>query len=429
MLTKRRFSILTVISLFTMLLLAACGPSADTPVPATPATTAAATSAATSAAATTAAGSGSGASTAASGSGSDIRIGLMGPFTGPSAGLGLGIKRGAQMAVDDINKAGGINGRKIVLIERDDKATPSEGVTNARDLIEKEKVLALFGTANTAVGVAQAPIIQQSKIPWVVPVTTGTKITQEPGNPSYIFRISMTDVYQTAYVADFAINKYKKIALIHDDSGYGTLGRDDLLKSFKNRNVEPVLIESYKVGGTADDMKPMLNKIKAAAPDAIVNWGLGAEAANIKKAMKDLNIDTPMIGSWGLSMPNYPQLANGLEAGTIVAQTFSVDTTDQKQLDFINRYKSEYKTDRVDFPSGLAQSYDGMHLLAEALKQPGAADNRDTLRTALENVSGYDGIIKKYDKPWANQYHEAFTDKDFFITVWKDGKMVKLDNK
>lgn len=421
MTSQKRITALVVISFFVALLLTACGPSADTPLPATTAATTAGS------AATTAATS---ATTAATTTGGEIRIGMMGPFTGPSSTFGVAIKRGIQMAVDDINKAGGVNGRKIVLIERDDKATAQEGVTIIKDLIEKEKVVALIGTANSAVGVQQAPIVQQSKIPWAIPVTTGTKITQEPGSPSYIFRVSMVDQFQTQFVADYAAGKYKKIAVINDDTAYGTLGRDDLLKALSAKSIQPVIpAEGYKVGATADDMKPMVNKLKAAGPDIIINWGLGAEASNIKKAMKDLGVETPMIGSWGLSQPTFATIAQGLEAGTLVPQTFSVDSTNAKHQEFITRYKAEFKTDAVGFPSGLAQSYDAMRMLGEALKASNPADSlevqRTKIRDAMEGIASYDGLIKKYDKPFGNQYHEAFTDKDFFMTVWKDGKLLR----
>ncbi len=410
-----RLASLMLLALFTSLLLGACGPSAgDTPVPA--ATTASAvTTSATTTSATTAAASGQG----------DIKIGLVGAFTGGSASLGLSIKRGATLAADEINNSGGINGRKITLVERDDKATANEGVTSIKDLIDKEKVLALFGTANTGVAVAEAPIVQQSHIPWLIPVATGTKITEEPGSPSFIFRLSMTDRYQTQFVGDFVTSKYKKIAVINDDTGYGTLGRDDLLAYLKQKNVTLVFDPiSYKAGGTPDDMKPMINRLKEAAPDVVVNWGLGPAAANIKKAMKELNVELPMVGSWGLSMPEFATVGQGAENGTIVPQTFSVASTGQKQADLVNRYKAAYKTDRVDFPSGVAQSYDLMMLLGIALKQPGAADDREKLRAALTGIPSYDGVIKKYDNPFKSPTQDVFTDKDFFLTVWKDGNLV-----
>ncbi len=432
MIKLQRITLLVLLALCSALLLAACGPSADTPVAATTAatsaTTAAAAAAGTTAAtsATTAAAAGTTAAAAGSG-GNDIRIGLIGPFTGPSASFGTAIKRGSQMAIEDLNATGGINGRRITLIERDDKSTPNEGVTIVRDLIDKEKVQALFGTANTAVGVVEAPIVQQNKIPWIIPITTGTKITQEPGNPSYIFRNSMADVYQTKFVSTYVVGKYKKIVIIHDDTSYGQLGQEDLVKRFGEANFTGVIFnETYKAAGTPDDMKPMINKIKEAAPEVIVNWGLGTAGGNILKAMKESNVTIPMIGSWCLSQPELARVAAGAENGTIVAQTFTIDTTVPKQQDFVTRYKSTFKAE-MDFPSGVAQAYDAMRMLGEALRQPGAADDRDKLRDALENSPGIDGILKKYDKPWANQYHEALNDKDFVFAVWKDAKMYKYN--
>jgi len=417
MFKRTRTGLLVGLALLSSLVLAACGPSSATDVPAAANTVALATTAA----ATTAA------------AGNEIRIGLMAPLTGGSATLGAAIKRGADMAVEEINAAGGVNGRKIVTIERDDKADPETGINNVRDLIDKEKVFALLGTANTGVGTKQAPIVNQSKVPWVVPVTTGSSITRDPsGQPvSYVFRVSMQDAEQTPFVAAYVADtlKAKKIALLHDDSGYGTLGRDDLLKALSEKSITPVLVEQFKLNDAADNFNPLLTKVKQSGADVIIMWCLGADAANVRKATKAAGLDIPTIGSWGLSMPPFPNNANGLEAGTIVPQTIAVDTTNPKQKEFFDKYKKKYTTDSVGFPSGLTQSYDAMYILANAMKQAGATDSRDKLRDALENFGTYDGVIKKYEQPFKNQYHEAFVRTDFFLTVWKDGKMVKLDSK
>jgi branched-chain amino acid transport system substrate-binding protein len=358
---------------------------------------------------------------------SDIRVGLMGSFTGPGGSASLALKRGAQMAVDDLNKEGGVNGRKIALIERDDKGNPTDGIANVTDLIEKEKVIAVFGTASTPVGLAQAPIVQKSKVPWLIPLASGTKITQEPGSPSYIFRVAMVDSAQSQLMVDFAAAHYNRIGLIYDDSTYGSLGRDDLEAHLKAANLTPVLVEPYKTASTPDDFKPLLAKLKEAAPDVIINWGMGTSAGNLKKAMKDLKEDLPMIGPWNLATPEFHAVANGLEAGTLVVQTFAVDTTVTWQLDFINRYKQQFKTDQLDFPSGVAQAYDAMRLMGLALKQPGAAEDRAKLRLALENSKPYAGLLKQYTNPFSNPFHEALTGQDYFLAVWRDGKLLRAN--
>lgn len=412
-------AVLAVLALLTSLLLAACDTSVETPVAATPAainvtpTVTIAPTKVTSVGPNLA---------------SDIRVGLMGPFTGPNGSFGLAIKRGAQMAVDDFNKEGGVNGRRIALIERDDKASVNDGITNVKDLLDKEKVLAVFGTANNQVGLAQAPIVQKSKVPWIIPVASGTKITQEPGSPNYIFRVAMVDHYQSQFIAGYASAQYKSIAIIYEDSPSGLLGRDDLTEQFKEANVTPVMVDSYKVTATMDDLKPLITKLKAAEPDVIINWGSGSIAGNLKRAMKDLNLDWPMVGPWMLSQPEFHNVANGLETGTYVVQAFTADTAVPWQVEFINRYKQQFKTDQLDFPGGVAQAYDAMRLLCLALKQPGAAEDREKLRLALENIGPYEGLIKNYDKPFSNPLHEAFTEKDYFFAVWRDGKLFRVNN-
>jgi len=415
---------LALVTLLSMLVLTACGPGDNTPVATT--TIAAAVTTTSGAVATTT----SAAATSASG---DILIGLMGPFTGPGATFGTAIRNGAQMAVADVNKAGGINGRQVKLIERDDVSKADLGVQGINDLISKEKVFALFGTANSAVGVVQAPIVNQSKIPWVIPVTTGTAITQDvTSTPSYIFRNSMVDSEQAPFTAEYAIKAgYKKIALMSDATAYGQGGRNDVKKALAAANITLVADETYNVPNTEDDMKPVISRIKASGADVILNWGLGAEAGNIRKAQADVNFTIPMIGSWGLALPSYVTLAgNTLANGTLIGQTFLQDTPPTtKGADFVTRYKKDYNTDILNFPSGLAQSYDGMHMLLEAMKQPGADTDKSKLRDALENLASYDGIIKTYTNPWkvsdTKKYHDALARTDFVMAVWKDGKLVK----
>lgn len=447
----KRVMLLAVTAIISLMLLSACGPSSgdNTPAAATAASTTTSSANTTSAATTTSSAatttSSAGTTAAATSGGSsqvatsgDIKIGLMGPFTGASAPFGTAIKRGAEMAVADVNNAGGINGRKVTLVERDDQYAGSAtlGVQNVQDLISKENVIAVFGTANSAVGVAQAPFVNQGKTPWVIPVTTGTAITQDKtSTPNYIFRDSMVDSQQGPFAAEYAVKAgYKKIALMSDSSAYGKGGHGDVMKAFAALGVTPVADETYDLGFTEDQMKPIVSRIKNTGADIIINWGLGPEAGNIRKAQQDLNFTVPMIGSWGLATPSFVKLAStALSNGVEVPEDFLQDTPPtQKGTDFVTRYKKTYNTDILDFPSGLAQSYDAMSMLLMAMKQPGADSDRSKLRDALENLTSYDGIIKTYNNPWKvtadNPYHEALTRADFVMAVWKDGKLIKAGN-
>jgi branched-chain amino acid transport system substrate-binding protein len=356
------------------------------------------------------------------GEGEPIKIGVIGAFSGPSGSLGQAVKQGVELKVDEINAGGGLlGGRRIQLVYRDHEAVPDKGVTNIRELIEREGVAAIVGETNSGVALAEAPIVNQAQVPWVVTVSTSTKVTQQ-APPNSVYRVSLVDADQTRFAFQAASKSYKRIALLSDTSGYGQGGRTDLLAAMKSAGVTPVADETYKVGDT--DMTPQVSRIKAAGADAVINWGLGAEAAHIRRAMQQVGLDVPMIGSWGLSMPNYVELAGKLADGTLVVQAFSFGEDSPKVAQFKAAFKEKYGTDRILFPNGVANSYDGMGLLAAAITKAGSTD-RAAIRAALEDVS-YDGLIKRHDRPWSATKREALGMEDMFLTRIEGGQFTPL---
>jgi branched-chain amino acid transport system substrate-binding protein len=359
----------------------------------------------------------------AAGSDEPIVIGVPGAFSGPSGSLGDAIKQGVELKVDEINAAGGLlGGRKIELVFRDHEANPDKGVTNMRELIEREQVVALVGETSSGVAAAEAPVVNAAGVPWVITVSTGTKVTQQAA-PNSIARVSLVDKDQTAFAFEAANEKYKKIALMSDTSGYGQGGHTDLLAAMTAAGTKPVADETYKVGDT--DMTPQVSRIKAAGADAIINWGLGAEAAQIKRAMKQVGLDIPVIGSWGLSMPNYPELAGPLANDTLVVQAFSFDGGGGKGDEVRKAYEAKYGSGPIQFPNGVANSYDGMGLLAAAIEKAGSTD-RKAIAEALNDVE-YDGLIKDYDGPFSATDREALGAEDMFLTRIQDGAFLRVE--
>jgi branched-chain amino acid transport system substrate-binding protein len=357
------------------------------------------------------------------GQGEPIKIGVIGAFSGPSGSLGQAVKQGVELKVDEINADGGLlGGRKLQLVYRDHEAVPDKGVTNVRELIEREGVTAIVGETNSGVALAEAPIVNQSGVPWVVTVSTGTKVTQQ-AVPNWVYRVSLVDADQTRFAFRAASKSYDRIALLTDTSGYGQGGRTDLLAAMKAAGRTPVADETYKVGDT--DMTPQVSRIKAARADVVINWGLGAEAAQIRRAMQQVGLSIPMIGSWGLSMPNYEELAGKLADGTLVVQAFSFGEASPKVAEVEAAFQRKYGTDRILFPNGMANSYDGMGLLAAAITKAGSTD-RSAIRAALEDVS-YDGLIKRYDRPWSGSDHEALGLEDMFLTRVEGGQFTPLE--
>ncbi|WP_405029622.1 ABC transporter substrate-binding protein, partial [Methylibium sp.] len=253
-----------------------------------------------------------------------IKIGVAGPFTGGSSSMGVSMRDGVRLATEEINKAGGVLGRQLVLVERDDEAKNERGVQIAQELINKEKVVATVGYINTGVALASQRFFQEAKIPVMNNVATGSVIThqfdKEPEN--YIFRNSAHDSIQAPMVVEEAITRrgFKKVAILADSTNYGQLGREDLEKALKAKGITPVAVEKFNIKDV--DMTAQLLKAKEAGAEAVLTYGIGPELAQIANGMTKLGWKVPMIGSWTLSMANYIDNAGPGGEGARMPQTF-----------------------------------------------------------------------------------------------------------
>jgi branched-chain amino acid transport system substrate-binding protein len=342
-----------------------------------------------------------------------IRIGVSGPFTGGSSSMGVSMRDGVRMATDEINKAGGVLGRQIELIERDDEAKNERGVQIAQELINKEKVVATVGFINTGVALASQRFYQQAKIPVMNNVATGTLITHQfdsqPEN--YIFRNAAADSIQAPMIVEEAVVRrgFKKVAILADSTNYGQLGREDLEKALSLKGVKPVAEEKFNIKDV--DMTPQLLKAKEAGAEAILTYAIGPELAQIANGMTKLGWKVPMIGSWTLSMANYIDNAGPGGEGARMPQTFIQEPTTPKRQSFIINYLKTFKPkdNRIDSPVSAAQGYDSVYLLAAAIKQAGSTDGVK-IKDALENLkTPVDGVVTTYNKPFAKGDHEAIT--------------------
>lgn len=361
--------------------------------------------------------------------GEPIRIGLPGPFTGGSSPMGISMRDGIRLATQEINAAGGVLGSQIQLIERDDEAKNERGAQVAQELINKEKVIAALGIANTGVALASQRFYQEAKIPMITAVATGTAVTKQflpPQHPdSYIFRVAANDSIQAALIVEEAIErrKYKKVAILADSTNYGQLGREDLENALQKRGITPVAIEKFNVKDV--DMTPQLLKAKSAGAEAVLTYAIGPELAQIANGMAKLGWKVPMIGSWTLSMSNFIDNAGPNGEGARMPQAFIQEPTTAKRKAFIEAYQKTYKVERIPSPASAAQGYDAMYLLAAAIKQAGTTDG-PKVREALESLKEVIvGVIQNYDKPYSKLVHEAVHDtKPLVIGEVRGGHVV-----
>ena len=362
----------------------------------------------------------------------DIKLGVSGPFTGGSASMGVSMRDGVRLAAKEINAAGGVNGNKLVLVERDDEAKNERGVQIAQELINNEKVVATLGFINTGVSLAAQRFYQDAKIPVMNNVATGTIVTKQFPNAAenYIFRNAAADNIQAPMIAKEAVEKrgLKRVAILADSTNYGQLGREDLEKALKGYGVTPVATEKFNIGDV--DMTSQLLKAKNAGADVILTYAIGPELAQIANGMAKLGWKKPMIGSWTLSMASFIDTAGKNGNGATMPETFiQSPATTPKRKAFVDAYLKDFKPKNgiIASPVSAAQGYDSVYLLAAAIKQANSTEGPKIL-AALESLNApVDGVVMTYNKPFSKTDHEAIKAKDVVMGVVENGKVEFLN--
>jgi branched-chain amino acid transport system substrate-binding protein len=355
----------------------------------------------------------------------DIKIGYNGDLSAsPSAQSGQAAVIGMEAAIADINAAGGVLGKKLALVVRDDTSAPPKSIQNMTDLIDNEKVVAVFGPTNSGNAMAWKHIANQKKIPVIGNVGSGTAITA-PMNPSadnYMFRVSMVDREQVAALMAYVKKNpaAKKVGLMAETTGYGQGGLKDMQELADKQGIKIVATEHFGVGDT--DMTSQLNKMKAAGVDTIVVWAQGTPLAQLMRSMDKINYSPLTLMSWAAdNVTFYDAAGKTLAEKPIFMRTIS-ETKTPAQQKFYDRVGSKLKA-----PSSFSfalHGYDSVLLYAAAVKQANSTDGA-AVRQALEDLkTPVQGLLKTYDKPFSKTNHEGLTAKDFVWIRWKDGKLM-----
>lgn len=358
-----------------------------------------------------------------------IRIGVSGPFTGGSSAMGLSMRDGIRIAASEINAEGGVLGRTLELVERDDEAANERGALVAQDLIERERVSAVVGMVNTGVALASQRYYQQARIPVITAVATGSLLTKQflpPEHPdNFIFRVSASDSIQAAMIVREAIERrgFKRVAIFHDATNYGLLGRDDLEAALAARHLTPLLIERVQLGQA--DLTARVRRARDAGVEVILTYGVGPELAQISNTLRRLDWQVPIIGSWTLAMSNFIDHAGPDADGVHMPQTFIGEPTSPRRAAFLKAWHAQTGSARIAVPPAAAQGYDGLSLLAAAMEQAGVTEG-DAIRDALENLrEPVEGIVMRYSAPFSKENHETVRGADnLFMGLIKDGKVV-----
>ena len=363
-----------------------------------------------------------------------VKIGLSAAVSGGSAASGEAIKRGLQIAIDEINAKGGVlGGRKLELVVRDDEGNPQKGVTIARELVEREKVVAVFGGLHTTVALAQVPVWHELRTPYMGAWAAGTNITRNGQTPNYVFRVSANDDYVDRFLSRYAMETMKKSkpGLLLENTPWGQSNETGLTKWFGEKGVKAVGVERFNWGDP--DMSPQLLRLKNAGADHIVLVANAPEGAQVLRSKAKLGWDTAMISHWGISGGRFAELTGDLSEGVTFLQTYTFFGKQNERGQYVLKMLREKhgikEPGDVIAPVGTANAYDGLHLVALAIEQAGSTDG-PKVRDALESLkSEYKGLIKSYKRPFTAEQHDALTDEDYVMVVWKGGKIVPVTMK
>ena len=360
-----------------------------------------------------------------------VKIGLSAAVSGGSAASGEAIKRGLQIAIDEINGKGGVlGGRKLELVIRDDEGNPQKGVTIARELVEREKVAAVFGGLHTTVALAQVPVWQELKVPYMGTWAAGTNVTRNGQTPNYVFRVSANDDYVDRFLSRYAMDALKKgkPGLLLENTPWGQSNEVGLTKWFGEKGVKAVGVERFNWNDP--DMSPQLLRLKQGGADVVMLVANAPEGAQVVKSKAKVGWEVPIVSHWGISGGRFAELTGELSEGVVFVQTYSFFGKQNARGEAVLKaLKDKYGVkgpEDVTAPVGTANAYDALHLVALAIEQAKSTDGAK-VRDALEELKAdYAGLIKTYKHPFTGEQHDALTERDYVMVVWKGGKIVPV---
>lgn len=358
--------------------------------------------------------------TAGNGSGDSIKVGVNLELSGGVASYGESLKKGIDIAVAEINKKGGVDGKKINLVEVDNKSEAAEATNGAVKLTSQDKVTAIIGAATSGDTVAQTQIANDTKTVLLTPSGTSPNVTvTDKGKLNeYVFRTSFIDPFQGTVAANFAAKelKVKNVAIFADSaSDYAKGLAASFKETFEKEGGKIVAEEAYVAKDT--DFRATLTRIKSKNPEFVFIPGYYEEVGLIIKQARELGLNVPFMGADGWDSPKLVELA-GAKAlnNTFITNHYSSEDPDKKIQDFVSTFKDKYNGEAPNAFNALG--YDTVYLLADAIKRAGSTDTakiKDELAKTkdLSLVTGVVSIDKNHNPV-----------KSATVLEYKDGKQV-----
>lgn len=366
-----------------------------------------------------------------------IKIGLNADMSSGSAESGEAIKRGAIIAIDEINEKGGLlGGHRLTLIIKDHHGVPARGIANVKSLVCEEGVVAVVGGLHTPVILSELPTIHELGVIYLDPWAAGTPIINNGYNPNYVFRVSVRDEYAGGFIIQHIIkNGHRKIGLLLERTGWGRSNYNALTKALSQNGLVPVALEWFNWGDT--EMTPQIKRIRQSGATAFVLVANAPEGALAVKCLARFpeKERIPVFSHWGITGGEFPQIVKEdlKKVHLEFLQTYSfIGAKGLKSEYVIQKYKEKFgaKSARDIFsPVGTAHAYDLIHLLARAIEKA-ASTERSKVRQALEGLGRYEGLVRTYAPPFTTTKHDALDQTDFQMAFYdSEGVIVPIPIK
>lgn len=309
-----------------------------------------------------------------------VILGEFGSLTGGTATFGKSTQKGIEMALEEVNKTGGIQGKPVRIVVEDDQSKPEEAATAVKKLVNQDKVLVVLGEVASSRSLAGAPICQEAKVPMITPASTNPKVTQVG---DFIFRVCFIDPFQGEVMAKFARNTLKasKAAILKDIKNDYSVGLAQFFtETFKNLGGTVIAEESYSEGDI--EFRAQLTALKAKKPEVIFIPGYYTEVGLIARQARDLGITVPLIGGDGWDSPRLIEIGGKALENTYYSNHYTPDDPRPEVQKFLADYKTKYN----EIPDAMAPlGYDAARIAFDAIKRSGILDEKNIKDSYSQN--------------------------------------------
>lgn len=358
-----------------------------------------------------------------------IKIAIDAEFGIPNSTSAQAVRFGAQVAVNEINAAGGILGRKLEIVERDNRAVPARSLNNLRELAADPDVVAVMCARYSPVVVELLPEIHRLKMPMLDPWAAADSITENDYSPNYVFRLSLRDSWALQVMMRHALKSgIRKVGILLPNTEWG---RSSLKAAERtatsDTHQEIVASQWYNWGDSGATMVERYNAVRKAGAEVLILVANDREAVVLVKEMAGMPKENrlPIVAHWGLTGGQFfEQSGSALKAVDLtVVQTYSflgkTDPIAKQVLAGLKLVSGSDDPRKVVSPVGVAHAYDLVHLLAKAIKQAKGTD-RQAVRNAMENLGPHQGLVRQLDKPFTAKRHDALTINEVFMARFAD---------